>query len=237
MSRSFGGTSFTTRSPIAIAPSLIRSRPATIRSAVDFPHPDGPTRIRNSPSATWRVRSSTATTGPGYTFVTWSNATRAIALALQTLGGDAAHEVPLGEQEQDDHRQHRHDVGGRDEVPLRVVGSLEGREPELQRERVLVGEDRHERPQEVVPGPQELNHGQRRERRQRQRDDDAQQDRQARGAVDARGLLELDRQRSEELREQEDTEDVDQVRYDERAEAVEQAELLHDQERGDQHDL
>src|SRR4029453_19266184 len=115
MSRSFGGTSFTTRSPIAIVPSLIRSRPATIRSAVDFPHPDGPTRIRNSPSATSRVRSSTATTGPGYTFVTPSNATRAIALALQSLGGDAAHEVSLGEQEEHDHRQHRHDVGGRAE--------------------------------------------------------------------------------------------------------------------------
>src|SRR6187431_111072 len=149
MSRSFGGTSFTTRSPIEIVPWLIFSRPATIRSAVDFPHPDGPTRIRNSPSATSSVRSSTATTGPGYTFVTPSNATRAIALALQSLGGDAAHEVPLREQEQHDHRHHRHDVRGRDQVPLRVVGALEGREPELQGERVLVRQDRHERPQEV----------------------------------------------------------------------------------------
>src|SRR4029450_1533087 len=204
MSRSFGGTSFTTRSPIAIVPSLIRSRPATLRSAVCFPPPYGPTRIRNSPSATSRVRSSTATTGPGYTFVTPSNATRAIALALQSLSGDAAHEVPLGEQEEHDHRQHRHDVGRRDEVPLRVVGSLEGREPELQRERVLVREDRHERPKKVFPGPQELDPRQRRERRQRQRDDDPQQDRQAGGAVDPRRLLEVDRQRGEERGGEED---------------------------------
>src|SRR4029450_12777726 len=123
MSRSFGGTSFTTRSPIAIVPSLIRSRPATIRSAVDFPHPDGPTRIRNSPSAPSRVGPWTATTGPGCTFVPPSNATRAIALALQSLGGDATHEVPLREQEQHDHRNHRHEVRGRDQVTLGLVGS------------------------------------------------------------------------------------------------------------------
>ena len=57
------------------------------------------------------------------------------------------------------------------------------------------------------------------------------------GAVDPRRLLEVDRERSEELGEQEDPEHVDQVRHDERAEAVEQTQILHDQERGDQHDL
>ena len=66
---------------------------------------------------------------------------------------------------------------------------------------------------------------------------DPQQDRQPRRAVDPRRLLELDRQRPEELGEHEDPEHVDQVRHDERAEAVEQPEVLHDQERGDQHDL
>ena len=39
-----GGTSFTTRSPIAIVPSVRSSRPAIIRSTVVLPHPDGPTR-------------------------------------------------------------------------------------------------------------------------------------------------------------------------------------------------
>src|SRR5512132_2245849 len=118
MSRSFGGTSFTTRSPIAIVPSLIRSRPATIRSAVDFPHPDGPTRIRNSSSATSRLSSRKATTGPGYTLVTRSKLTLAIRLALQALCGDPADEVPLSEEEQHDQRDHRHDVGGRHQMPL-----------------------------------------------------------------------------------------------------------------------
>ena len=44
MSRSFGATLLTTRSPIAISPREIFSSPAIIRSSVDFPQPDGPTR-------------------------------------------------------------------------------------------------------------------------------------------------------------------------------------------------
>ena len=49
MSRSRDGTWFTTRSPIRIAPSEIASSPATIREAVVFPQPDGPTSTMNSP--------------------------------------------------------------------------------------------------------------------------------------------------------------------------------------------
>src|SRR6478735_6611905 len=51
MSRSFGCTSFTTRSPIRISPPEISSSPAIMRSRVDLPQPDGPTRTQNSPSA------------------------------------------------------------------------------------------------------------------------------------------------------------------------------------------
>ncbi len=42
MSRSFGVRSLTTRPPIEIVPSEISSSPATMRSAVVFPQPDGP---------------------------------------------------------------------------------------------------------------------------------------------------------------------------------------------------
>ncbi len=48
MSRSFGCTSLTTRSPIFITPPVIVSSPATMRSAVDLPQPDGPTSTKNS---------------------------------------------------------------------------------------------------------------------------------------------------------------------------------------------
>ena len=50
MSRSFGGTLLTTRSPMRISPPEMFSRPAIMRRRVDLPQPDGPTRITNSPS-------------------------------------------------------------------------------------------------------------------------------------------------------------------------------------------
>jgi hypothetical protein len=51
MSRSDGSSSFTTRPPIAISPPEISSSPATMRSRVDLPQPEGPTMTTNSPSA------------------------------------------------------------------------------------------------------------------------------------------------------------------------------------------
>ena len=60
MSRSFGGTSFTTWPSIRTAPEVIDSRPAIIRSAVVLPQPDGPTKTTNSPAATSSSRSLTA---------------------------------------------------------------------------------------------------------------------------------------------------------------------------------
>src|SRR6187200_1513788 len=50
ISRSFGATLLTTRSPIEIWPLVMPSNPAIILSRVDFPQPDGPTRVTNSPS-------------------------------------------------------------------------------------------------------------------------------------------------------------------------------------------
>ena len=60
MSRSFGALSFTTSSPIRSSPSVMSSSPAIIRSAVDLPQPDGPTRITNSPSLISKFMSRTA---------------------------------------------------------------------------------------------------------------------------------------------------------------------------------
>src|SRR5258705_317841 len=56
MSRSFGGILFTMRSPMRISPEVMFSSPAIIRSRVDLPHPDGPTKTTNSPSS---IRTST----------------------------------------------------------------------------------------------------------------------------------------------------------------------------------
>src|SRR6185436_892725 len=68
-SRSFGGTWLTTRSPMRISPAVMFSRPAIMRSKVDLPQPDGPTRTTNSPSriATEAIHTSQAGTA-AYTF-------------------------------------------------------------------------------------------------------------------------------------------------------------------------
>src|SRR6266566_5674821 len=61
MSRSLGGTCVTSRSPISTRPLSTGSSPASIRSAVVLPEPDGPTSTMNSPS--WTSRSSASTAG------------------------------------------------------------------------------------------------------------------------------------------------------------------------------
>src|SRR4051812_36195223 len=68
MSRSRGASSFMRSPPMISSPSVISSNPATIRNAVDFPQPDGPTRIMNSPSWISRFMSLTASKPSGYRF-------------------------------------------------------------------------------------------------------------------------------------------------------------------------
>src|SRR5580765_2855444 len=60
-------------------PASTSSRPASIRSAVVLPEPDGPTRTMNSPSAMSRSSASTAASSfPGYTRVACRKCTSAI---------------------------------------------------------------------------------------------------------------------------------------------------------------
>ena len=49
-----GGVTSTFFPPIVTWPEVWSSRPAMMRSSVDFPQPDGPTKTTNSPSATSR---------------------------------------------------------------------------------------------------------------------------------------------------------------------------------------
>src|SRR3954447_590757 len=79
MSRSLGAMSLTTRSAIRISPDDVSSRPATIRSAVDLPEPDGPTSTVKPPSGMSRSSSSTAFVPSGKTFETSENAMLAIS--------------------------------------------------------------------------------------------------------------------------------------------------------------
>src|SRR5919204_3881704 len=105
MSRSRGSRSLTTRSPMRMSPSVISSRPASIRSAVLFPQPDGPTRTTNSPSAISSDKSLTAAV-PSKTLLTFSYVTRATASSLL----DLLRQREVRDREQrirDRHRQER----------------------------------------------------------------------------------------------------------------------------------
>src|ERR671923_540240 len=148
MSRSFGATSFTTRSPIRISPSVISSRPATIRSAVVCPQPDGPTSTIRLPSGTSRSRCRTARVPSANTFVTPSNTIWAMGSVLLCAGRGSvdldgrvleAHEgdvLAARSLEEQDDRARRAGVGERRAVPdagvhhdARAGGDTEHLEP------------------------------------------------------------------------------------------------------------
>src|SRR6059058_2976710 len=85
MSRARGGRSVTSRAPIEIVPAVTSSRPAIIRSSVDLPQPEGPTRTRNSPLPIVSETLSTATTPPEkilLTLLSLISATRAIVESI-----------------------------------------------------------------------------------------------------------------------------------------------------------
>src|SRR5689334_21686605 len=75
MPRSRGGRPLASSPPSSTAPLLGSSSPATIRSTVDLPQPDGPSSTMNSPSLTSRFTLSTATVPSGNTLVTSLSAT------------------------------------------------------------------------------------------------------------------------------------------------------------------
>src|ERR1700682_3491275 len=101
MSRSLAATLLTTRSPIRIRPSLICSSPASMRSAVDLPQPDGPTRTMNSLSLISTLKSLTTVRSAVYRLTTWSKVTDAISLSSSSCWCDLDLEPASGEKRVD----------------------------------------------------------------------------------------------------------------------------------------
>ena len=64
MPRFAGGTSFIRTPSIWKSPSVIVSSPAIIRSRVDFPQPDGPTKTISSPASISRLIPLSTLTSP-----------------------------------------------------------------------------------------------------------------------------------------------------------------------------
>src|SRR5260221_2190225 len=153
MSRSFDSVSLTTRASIEIVPPLTSSSPASMRSRVDFPHPEGPTRTMNSPS--WMSKLN-----PWITFVAPNdfsmsrNDTEAMASALDRAGGDAGDHVALEGLADRRPRNRVDQARGHQQLPWRIVGGEEIAERHRERDALVVREQQ-ERVQVFVPREQQ----------------------------------------------------------------------------------
>src|ERR1700704_298080 len=108
---------------MVIAPEVTDSSPASMRSEVDFPHPDGPTRTVKDPSGSSKFRSLTTGFDP-YDLLTPEKRTVAMKCESPTLSelhraaADALHQPALDEKACDhdgydgdeDRRAHRADL-------------------------------------------------------------------------------------------------------------------------------
>src|SRR3954447_1127692 len=206
MSRSLGARSLTTSSPMRSSPSVMSSRPAIIRRAVDFPHPDGPTRIMNSPSLTSRSMCLTASKPSSYRFVTSRSSICAMPSSpLHGAGGEPRDDAPLEQQDHDHDGDGDDDRRGGDRARrlLELRGARELRQRRRDRLRVLRRRQR-EREDEVVPREDEHEDRRREDARGGERGDDLREGLPRRRPVDLRGLLELPRDLAEERRQRVD---------------------------------
>src|ERR671916_1614454 len=132
MSRSRGPSSLTRSPPMIRSPSEISSSPAIIRNAVDFPQPDGPTRIMNSPSPMSRSTCLTASVPSGYRFVTfWSWISAITPSPLHRAGGEPGDYSLLEQEHENDQRDRDHDrsrgLRSERDLELRRPGELRDR--------------------------------------------------------------------------------------------------------------
>src|SRR3954463_10115803 len=102
--RSRGALSLTRSPPMTISPLVMSSSPTTIRNSVDFPQPDGPTRIMNSPSATSMETSFTAGKPSPYCLTMFFISMAAIGSTLHCAGRQAGDDSALEQQDDDDDR-------------------------------------------------------------------------------------------------------------------------------------
>src|SRR5438046_1819953 len=186
MSRSLDSRSFTTRSSMAMLPAVMSSNPASMRSSVDLPQPEGPTSTVNSPSAMSKPMPWMILVEPKL-FSTLRKDTDAMcfprALALDRASREAADHVAL-ERVVDRRRRQRVDQTRRhQQLPRRIVGREKAAEGHAQRRALVVGEKK-ERVQVLVPRQQQRVGAHSDERRQHQWQVDEAKQLQRRRAVD-----------------------------------------------------
>src|SRR5258708_20950112 len=189
MSRSIGGTSLTIVSSIRISPEVMASRPAIMRKVVVLPQPDGPTNTTNSLS--WMCRSTSFTTCVVSNFLlSLRTMTSAMTLSLDRAG--EARDVMFDKEGVDDrHRDRAQQRTGHQRPPEEDVAADQLRR-DAYRHRLLVGRrEEHQGVDEFVPRQGESDDARRQDARHRDRNDDVEHRLPARGAVDARALLQL----------------------------------------------
>src|ERR1019366_142757 len=218
MSRSLDSTSLTTWPSMAIVPPLISSSPASMRSSVDLPQPEGPTSTVNSPSAMSKAMPWMTLTAPKV-FSTLQNETDATSglspgrrkAGLRRLGGQrtnvsvgALHSSALhgAGREARDHvalervvdrrrRQRIEKTGRHEQLPWRIIRGKKAAEGDAERRAPVVGEEQ-ECKEIFVPGEQQRIGADGDQRRQHERQVDEAKELQRRGAVDTRSFVELE---------------------------------------------
>src|SRR2546425_4127262 len=191
MSRSFGGRSFTTRSPIEISPAVISSSPAIIRSVVDLPQPEGPTRTTNSLSRMWRFTSFTAWTSSNFLLRPFKR-TCAIGVSLSLHGAGEARDVILDEKGIDERHRHRAEQRAGHELPPEIDVAADELGDDPDRDRLAFRRRQEdEGVNELGPGQHEGEDPRRQDARHGDGEDDAHHGAEPRRPVDTRALLEL----------------------------------------------
>src|SRR5664279_980425 len=112
--------SLTTRDPIEIRPAVDSSSPATMRSVVVFPHPDGPSRVTNSPASTRRSMPSTATKPPNARETFSRTRSDTTTIPLSEVADVTLDQAKLNPPEQE-HQQHHHQADDADGLGLPVL--------------------------------------------------------------------------------------------------------------------
>src|SRR6185503_18600833 len=205
MLRSRGGRSETSRSPMRTVPPSMRSSPARQRRSVVLPHPEGPRRTMNSPSRTRRSTSFSAIVLPN-TLRTVSNAT----LAISSPPRSPEIEEVLAHEEDEEERRDDHEETARELEVER--GLVEPREDVRGQRSLAHREDR--RREHLVPAAHEREDRGGGEARKSERQRDAHERAETRGAQRHRGLFELTRNAVEDTRRHDYNEGQDHRRMD-----------------------
>src|SRR3954452_11991097 len=151
--RSRGARSLTFLPPMTMSPEVMSSRPTIMRSRVDFPQPDGPTRIMNSPSCTSMLTSFTAANPSPYFLTMFFISMVVIASTLHRTGREPGDDLPLEQQDDDDDRDGDHHRGGGQLSVRRVERVRPDEVGQLRRDRARLRRRRQrEREHELVPG-------------------------------------------------------------------------------------